>query len=132
RSGVRHHGVSRPRIAAVLRTSAASNPRPLYCTTIGLLLVSGWLHEHCPGRRPLSPRLPVVMLASTNLHPGVITGQGLLAGAIAWEWVNRWVRLNKPLDVAACRRLTLLGRLGLPATFVRPAPLRPLRYAFRP
>jgi len=32
--------------------------------------------------------VPLLMLVWGNTHPGIITGQGLLAGAIAWEWLN--------------------------------------------
>ncbi len=108
------------------------NLRPLSCTTIGLLLLSGWLHDHCSGRRPLSWETPLLMLLWTNMHPGVITGQGMLAGAIAWEWLNRWVRLNEPLSRAACWRLTVFGGLGLLATLVCPGPLERLHYTFNP
>jgi hypothetical protein len=132
REGVRPHAVLLAVFAGVVVVYPAWNLRPLYCTTIGLLLVSGMLHDHCTGRRPLSWWLPVVMLLWSNLHPGVITGQGLLAGAIAWEWVNRRVKLNTPLSRAACLRLTLIGGLGLAATFVSPDPIDRLLYPFRP
>ena len=109
------------------------NLRPLYCTTVGLLLVSGALHDHCTGRRPAAAcGCPLVMLLWANLHPGVIVGQALLVGAIGWEWLNRRLRLNAPLDTAACRRLTWLGGLGLAATFVSPDPVERLLYPFRP
>ena len=52
------------------------------------------------------------MLAWANLHPGVVMGQGLLAGAIGWEWLNRRLRLNTPLDRRALWRLTWLGGLA--------------------
>jgi hypothetical protein len=132
RAGVAWHGIALALGVAVAVLAPAWNLRPLYCTTLGLLLVSGWLHDHCTGRRPLSWWLPVVMLLWANLHPGVITGQGLLAGAIAWEWINRRVRLNPPLSRAACRRLTLIGGAGLAATLVSPDPLERLLYPFRP
>jgi hypothetical protein len=132
REGVPWHGTGLALLTAMAVLAPSWNLRPMYCTTIGLLLVSGWLHDHCTGRRPLPWWLPVVMLLWGNLHPGVITGQGLLAGAIAWEWHNRRLRLNTPLDRAACWRLTLVGGLGLLATFVCPDPVGRLLYPFRP
>jgi hypothetical protein len=132
REGVRPYGIALALFVAIAVGNPAWNLRPLYCTTIGLLLVSEWLHDHCTGRRPLSWWLPVVMLLWSNLHPGVITGQGLLVGAIAWEWLNRWVRLNVPLSRPACWRLTLVGGAGLLATLVSPDPLDRLLYPFRP
>jgi hypothetical protein len=131
-AGVRPHGIFLTLLVAVLVVNPAWNLRPLYCTTIGLLLVSGWLHDHCNGKRPLPWWLPVVMLLWSNLHPGVITGQGMLAGALAWEWINRWVKLNRLLSRPACWRLTLIGGLGLAATFVSPDPIERLMYPFRP
>jgi hypothetical protein len=119
-------------ILAVFVLSPAWNLRPLCCTTIGLLLVWGWLHDHCNGRKPLSLWLPLVMLLWGNLHPGVITGQGLLAGAIAWEWLNRRLKIQPALTPTACWRLTWLGGLGLAATFVSPDPWERLLYPFRP
>src|SRR5262245_59769156 len=62
--------------------------RPLVFTSIGLQLVSGWLYDQCRGRRPLDWNLPLTMLLWGNLHPAVITGQFLIAGAIIWEWVS--------------------------------------------
>jgi hypothetical protein len=132
REGVAWYGIALLLLAAVVGTAGGWNLRPMFFTSLGLLLVSGWLHDHCTGRRPLTWWLPVVMLLWANLHPGVITGQGLLAGAIAWEWVNRRVRLNAPLSAAACRRLTLIGGLGLAATFVAPNPVERLLLPFRP
>jgi hypothetical protein len=131
REGVAWHGIALSLGAAFVVLAPAWNLRPLYCTTIGLLLVSGWLHDHCNGRRPLPWYLPLVMLFWANLHPGVITGQGLLAGAIGWEWLNRWVRLNPPLDRQRCWQLTVVGGLGLAATFISPDPLERLLYPFR-
>jgi hypothetical protein len=130
--GVGWHGIALTLGVAVAALAPAWNLRPLYCTTIGLLLVSGWLHDHCTGRRPLTWWLPVVMLAWANLHPGVITGQGLLAGAIGWEWLNRRQKVNRPLTWRACWRLTLIGGLGLLATLVSPDPVERLLYPFRP
>jgi hypothetical protein len=130
--GVRWHGIALTLALACALLAGGWNLRPLYFTSIGLLMVSGWLHDHCTGRRPLTWWLPVVMLLWANLHPGVITGQGLLAGAIAWEWINRKVRLNPPLDLPALRRLTLIGGLGLAATFVGPHPVERILAPFRP
>src|SRR5262249_23671059 len=53
-AGVRWHAVVLTVLLAVAVVSSAWNLRPLYCTTIGLLLVSGMLHDHCTGRRQLS------------------------------------------------------------------------------
>lgn len=132
KEGVRWHGIALALLVAIFVLSQAWNLRPLYCTTIGLLLVSGWLHDTCQGRRPMGWWLPIVMLLWGNLHPGVITGQALLAGAIAWEWLNRWLKINPPLDREACKRLTLIGGLALAATWISPHPLERLLYPFRP
>jgi hypothetical protein len=132
REGVRWYGIAVAIFTAIAVLAPAWNLRPLYCTTIGLLLVSGWLHDHCNGRRPLTWWLPGMMLLWSNLHPGVILGQGLLCGAIAWEWLNRRIRLNAPLDVAACRRLTWIGGLGIIATFLSPDPVERMLYPFKP
>jgi hypothetical protein len=130
--GVRWRGVALAVAVAVLVLGQSWNLRPVYCTTIGLLLLTAALHDHCTGRRPLPWWLPAVMLLWANLHPGVLVGQALLVGAIGWEWVNRFVRLNKPLDPAACLRLTWVGGLALAAAFVSPDPLDRLLYPFRP
>ena len=132
KEGVGRYSIILSVMVAVLVLVPMWNLRPLYCTTIGLLLLSGWLHDHCNGRRPLSWETPLLMLVWGNVHPGVITGQGLLAGAIAWEWLNRRLRLNPPLDRAACWRLTLFGGLGLLASLVCPNPVERLRYTFDP
>ncbi|MBI1916413.1 MAG: hypothetical protein HYS12_17020 [Planctomycetes bacterium] len=132
REGVGWHAVVASLVVAILVLIPTWNLRPFYCTTIGLLLLSGWLHDHCTGRRALSWEVPLLMLAWANAHPGVITGQGLLAGAIAWEWFNRWLGLNPPLDRAACWRLTLVGGLGLLASLICPGPLERLHYTFNP
>lgn len=131
-SGIRWHGIALSLGIATLALMPAWNLRPLFCTTIGLLLVSGWLHDHCTGRRSLTWWLPVVMLLWANLHPGVIAGQGLLLGAVIWEWLNRFIRLNAPLDASALRRLTLIGGLAVLATFVSPGPVERLLYPFQP
>jgi hypothetical protein len=132
REGVRPRGIALALFVAVMILHPAWNLRPLYCTTLGLLLVSWLLHEHCTGKRPLPWWLPVIMLLWSNLHPGVIAGQGLLVGAIGWEWINRWIKLNPPLSARACWRLTLIGGLGLAATFLSPDPIERLMYPFRP
>jgi hypothetical protein len=129
---VRWHGIFMTVLVAVFCLTPVWNLRPLYFTTIGLLLVSGWLHDHCTGRRPLIWWLPLVMLLWANLHPGVITGQGLLLGAITWEWLNRWVKLNVPLDRAALWRLTIVGGAGLLAALIAPDPLERFLYPFKP
>jgi hypothetical protein len=132
RDGVAPHGIALSLLLAVYLLSPGWNLRPLYCTSIGLLVLCGWLHDHCNGRRPLPWGLPVLMLAWANLHPGIIIGQGLLAGAIGWEWLNRRIGLNEPLERAACVRLTWIGGLGLAASFVSPDPIERLLYPFRP
>jgi hypothetical protein len=132
REGVRWHGVALALLIAVFVLSPSWNLRPLFCTTIGLLLISGWLHDHCQGRRVLTWWLPLVMLLWGNLHPGVITGQALLAGAIGWEWLNRWWKINPPLGHEACERLTWIGGLGLLTSCMSPYPLERLLLPFRP
>jgi hypothetical protein len=131
-AGVRWRAVGLGLTAAVFVLTPVWNLRPLYCTTIGLLLVSGWLHDHCTGRRPLTWWLPIAMLLWANLHPGVVLGQALLCGAMGWEWLNRRIKLNAPLDFAGLYRLTLIGSAGLVATLVSPDPLERLLYPFRP
>jgi len=132
REGVGWHAVIASIVVAILVLIPTWNLRPFYCTTIGLLLLSGWLHDHCNGRRLISWEVPLLMLVWGNTHPGVITGQGLLAGAIGWEWINRRLRLNPPLDRAACWRLTVVGGLGLLASLICPGPIERLRYTFNP
>jgi hypothetical protein len=132
REGVRWRGVALALLILILVESQAWNLRPLYLSTMGLLLVSGWLHDHCTRRRPLPLWLPLLMLVWANLHPGVIMGQGLLVGAIGWEWLNQRLRLNAPLDRAALWRLTWIGGLGVTATFVSPDPLGRMLYPFSP
>src|SRR5207253_2274870 len=51
--GVRWHGIALSLMAAVFVLSSAWNLRPLYCTTIGLLLVATMLHDHCTGKQSL-------------------------------------------------------------------------------
>jgi hypothetical protein len=132
RQGVRWHGVALALGVAVLTLAPGWNLRPLYCSTIGLLLVTAWLRDHCTGRASLPWALPLLMLLWANLHPGVIMGQALLVGAILWEWLNRWLKWNPPLSTSALRRLTVVGGLGLAATFVSPDPIERLQYPFRP
>ena len=132
REGVRWHGIALSLFIAILVLSPGWNLRPLVFTTIGLLLVSGWLHDHCLGRKALDWRLPATMLLWANLHPGVITGQGLLLGAIAWEWLNQWAKWNPPLQASSMKRLLFFGLLGLGATFLSPDPIERLRYTFKP
>jgi hypothetical protein len=129
---VRWHGIALAMTLAVVTLAPAWNLRPLYCTTLGLLLVSNWLHDHCTGRRPLPWLLVVAMLLWANMHPAVITGQAMLVGAIAWEWVNCRLKVNPPLDAPALRRLTLVGGFGLLATLCSPGPFLRLRYPFQP
>ncbi len=132
REGVGWHTVIASIVVAILVLIPTWNLRPFYCTTLGLLLLSGWLHDHCNGRRAISWEVPLLMLVWANVHPGVITGQGLLAGAIGWEWINRRLRPNPPLDRAVCWRLTLVGGLGLIASLICPGPIERLRYTFNP
>src|SRR5205823_6773714 len=44
-AGVRWHGIAFALAVAVAVLTPAWNLRPLYCTTLGLLAVSGWLHD---------------------------------------------------------------------------------------
>ena len=130
--GVRWHGIALSLFTAIFVLSSAWNLRPLYCTTIGILLVASMLHNHCTGKRPLSWGLPVVMLLWANLHPGVITGQALLYGAIAWEWLNQRLKWNTPLSRDSLKRLTMIGGLGVVATLISPDPIERLLYPFKP
>jgi hypothetical protein len=132
RERVARHLILAALAVAVLALIPTWNLRPFVCTTLGLLLLSGWLHDHCTGRRPLSWETPLLMLLWANCHPGVITGQGLIVGAIGWEWLNRGLRWQTPLSRASCWRLTLFGGLGLVASLVCPGPLERLRYTFNP
>jgi hypothetical protein len=132
REGVRWHGIALSFALAVWLLSGGWNLRPMVCSTVGLFLVAWWLHDHCVGKRLLTWWLPAVMLLWSNLHPGVISGQGLLLGAIGWEWLNRWLKFNTPLDWARLRRLTIIGGLGFLAAFVSPDPIDRLLYPFRP
>jgi hypothetical protein len=131
-AGLRWHGIGLALMLAIAVLTPAWNLRPLYCTTLGLLAVAGWLHDHCTGRRPLGWGLPVVMFLWGNCHPAVITGQALLVGAIAWEWINTRIKVNSVLDRPALRRLTLVGGIALLASLVCPDPLERLIYPFTP
>ncbi len=132
RQGIRPHGIALALMVVVVILAGGWNLRPLFCTTIGLVLVAGWLHDHCNGRQPLSWWLPIVMLLWGNLHPGVIAWQGMLLAAISWEWLNRWVKLNRPLELPALVRLTVIGGLGLAASLICPGPIERLFYPFQP
>ena len=132
REGIAWHGIALALLVAVAALHPLWNLRPLFCTSLGLLILVGCLHDHCAGRRPLSLWLPLLMLLWANLHPGVILGQAILAGAIGWEWLNRRVCLNRPLEQTACVRLTAVGGLALAATFLSPDPIERLLYPFRP
>ena len=132
RENVPWHGVCLTIFATLFVLNPVLNLRPLFCTTIGLLLISGWLHEHCVGRRPLSWWTPIVMLVWANCHPGVICGQALIVGAIGWEWINARLRLNAPVAGPGLKRLTLIGMLALAATFICPDPIERIRYTFNP
>jgi hypothetical protein len=131
RQGVHRRVIVLVLLVAVLILIPTWNLRAMFCTTIGLLLVTSWLHDHCTGRKPLDWRLPLVMLLWANLHPGVIAGQGLLLMAVAWEWINCWLPLNRPLDRNGLQRLTLFAFVGLTATFLAPDPIDRLLYPFR-
>lgn len=120
---VRWHGIVLVELIAVAALVPVWNLRPLYLTTLCLLLLTTRLHDHCTGRRPLPWWMPLMMLLWGNLHPGVILGQGLLPGVIAWEWINRPLKINFPSESSACWRLTWLGGLGFLATFLSPDPL---------
>src|SRR5262245_32732602 len=127
--GVRLHVIALAIIACAFIICDFERLRPMVCSTVGLQLVAGWLHDHCHGRRRLDWRLPVTMLLWGNLHPAVIMGQALLAGAIAWEWFSYW---RWQSDVSIPRGLTLWGGLGLLATLVAPDPIGRLLYPFAP
>jgi len=124
------HHVLAALVVAVLLLIPSWNLRPLYFTTLGLFLVTWMLQDHCKGRKPLPWYFPIVLFGWANLHPGVITGQGLIIGAIAWEWLNLVLRWNKCLDSAALKRLTLVGGLGLAVTFLSLHPLERLLLPF--
>jgi hypothetical protein len=110
------------------------SPRPLWVSNLALLLAAGWLRDTCACRRTgaLDWRLPLLYLVWANSHPGVIAGQALLAGAVAWEWLNRALRFNPPLPSGALRRLTATGLLALAASLAGPDPVGRLLYPFRP
>src|SRR5262245_52039527 len=132
RDAIRWRGIALCLFTAMFVLAPAWNLRPMYCTTIGLLLLWGWLHDHCTGRGPLPWYTPLLLLAWSNLHPGVIMGEALLLGAIGWEWINAGLRWNAPLGRPALLRLTLLGGLALIASFIGPDPIERLLYPFKP
>jgi hypothetical protein len=150
RDGLRWHVIVLALVSAFYVAAPAWNLRPLYCTTIGLFLCWSLLHDHCTGRKALSWwALPLVMLVWANMHPGVITGQALIVGAIGWEWClfiggARSASEGRPestlarasgftcLDAGALWRLTILGALALAATFISPDPIDRLLYPFSP
>jgi hypothetical protein len=132
RGGVPWYGVAVAGLIAVLVLARVWNLRPYFLSTIGILLVSGMLHDHCNGRKPLSWGIVVAMLLWGNLHPEVIVGQGLILGAIGWEWANRYLKWNPPLDGAACWRLTLVGGLAVLASLLCPDPWVRFWYPFSP
>jgi hypothetical protein len=121
-------------LIAMLCTLPMWNPRPLWVSNLALLLAAGWLRDTCAGRatRTFDWRLPALYLVWSNTHPGVIAGQALLVGAVAWEWLNRLVRFNAPLPPGALRRLTVTGLLALAASLVGPDPIGRLLYPFSP
>ncbi len=121
-------------LIALVVTLPMWSPRPLWVSNLGLLLAAGWLRDTCAGRRTgaVDWRLPLLYLVWANCHPGVIAGQALLVGAVAWEWLNRAVRFNPPLPAGALRRLTVTGLLALAASLVGPDPLGRLLYPFNP
>jgi hypothetical protein len=128
-------GASTPAaLVALVGTLPMWSPRPLWVSNLALLLAAGWLRDTCAGRRTavIDGRLPLLYLLWANCHPGVIAGQALLAGAVAWEWLNRAVRFNPPLPPGALRRLTATGLLALATSLVGPDPVGRLLYPFSP
>ncbi len=133
RDGLRWHVIVLALVSAFHVVAPAWNLRPLYCTTIGLFLCWSMLHDHCTGRQSLSWwALPLTMLLWANMHPGVITGQALILGAIGWEWIYARSLAGAAgcLTRPALWRLTLVGGLALAATFVSPDPIDRLLYPF--
>ena len=108
--------------------------RPMVCSTIGLQLVAGWLHDHCSGRRRLDWRLPVTMLIWGNLHPAIIMGQALIVGTIAWEWLVWHFQSseNRKCEVRNPKSISVWGLLGLGASMIAPAPVDRFLYPFKP
>ena len=149
RDGMRWHVIFLALVSAFFVTSPSWNLRPLYCTTIGLFLCWSLLHDFCCASDQEGRSLwllPPVMLLWANTHPGVITGQALIVGAIGWEWLNYglWRMFpssgqvgnlfhkfgNQPLQQRQLWRLTLIGGLALAATFISPDPIDRLLYPF--
>jgi hypothetical protein len=113
--------------------------RPMVCSTIGLQLVAGWLHDHCTGRQRLDWKLPVTTLVWGNLHPAVIMGQALILGAILWEWLvvlwSRQAESGKTNESGKPRArdpvsLTKWGLISLGTTLIAPDPWARLTYPF--
>jgi hypothetical protein len=128
-----------PRSACVLSVLAAMvllapfwNLRPLFVTTTGLLFVAGWLDDCVQGRPTRAWTLPLGMLLWSNMHPGVLAGMALLAGAMVWEWANLTLRWNRPMRNERLWRLTWVGSLGLAAAMACPDPFGRIRYALDP
>jgi hypothetical protein len=119
-------------LAAIVVLSPGWNLRPMTCSTVGLMLLAGALHDHCTGKQRLPFWLPLLMAVWGNLHPAVIQGQALLAGAIGWELINQRLKLNAPLSVPDCRRLVGIGGFALAATFIGPNPIERLLYPLNP
>jgi hypothetical protein len=127
--GVAAHGIALTLWVCTLIFLSFERLRPMVFTTLGLQLAAGWIDDHVRGRKPLDVRLPLVMLLWGNLHPGVITGQALLIGAIASEWLSYFRGLT---DRSMVRSLSIWAGLGLAATFVAPDPIGRLLYPFAP
>jgi hypothetical protein len=107
--------------------------RPLMCTTICLQLVSGWLYDQSRGRRPMDWKLPLTMLLWGNLHPAVIMGQFLIAGAMIWEiWTFRNSGDSGIQNPKSEIRNWAWGLIALAASMICPAPISRFTYPFAP
>jgi hypothetical protein len=127
--GVKRHGISLALFVSVLVLFYFERLRPLVCSTIGLQLVAGMLHDHCHLRRRLNWTLPLVMLIWGNLHPAVIMGQALILGAIGWEALA-YRRDRTPERGQALHCLMLWGGLGFLASLIAPDPVGRFLYPF--